>query len=257
MTDVISPKTVLVTGGAHRIGRALALDLAAQGWAVAIHYHSSIEAADEIVGAIAAQGGQAQAFAANLMDDAETEALFTTVHQAMGPVTALINNASTFEKDHLETATRDSWDLHMQVNLRAPFILSQGFAKALVAADLQGTIINIIDQRVWNLPPDFTTYTLSKAGLWTLTQTLALALAPRIRVNAIGPGPTLPSARQTEADFAHQYSKMPLQRPASPEQICSALRYLLDAPAVTGQMIAVDGGQHLCWAPESADTPRE
>ena len=167
-----------------------------------------------------------------------------------GSVNALINNASTFEKDDLETATRDTWDLHMQVNLRAPFILTQAFANALPAG-WEGAVVNIVDQRVWNLPPDFTTYTLSKAGLWALTQTSALALSPRIRVNAVAPGPALPSARQTERDFQRQYEATPLKRPANPRQIADAVRYLLDAPAVTGQMIAVDSGQHLCWVPPS------
>ena len=251
------PKTALVTGAANRIGRAIAEQLADHGWRVAIHYHSSIEAADKAVEAIRVSGGEARAFAADLMRDEDTETLFRTVGDVFGSVNALINNASTFEKDDLETATRDTWDLHMQVNLRAPFILTQAFANALPAG-WEGAVVNIIDQRVWNLPPDFTTYTLSKAGLWALTQTLALALSPRIRVNAVAPGPALPSARQTERDFQRQYEATPLKRPANPRQIADAVRYLLDAPAVTGQMIAVDSGQHLCWAPPSgSDGPRE
>lgn len=249
-------KTVLVTGGANRIGRAIAQDLALQGWRVAIHYHSSIEAADHVVDDIINAGGHAEAFSADLAKDDETENLFKEVRATMGPLRALVNNASTFEKDLVDTVTRESWDCHMQVNLRAPFILMQAFARDL-PDDEAGGIVNIIDQRVWNLPPDFTSYTLSKAGLWTLTQTMALALAPRIRVNAIGPGPTLPSARQSQHDFEQQYKAIPLKRPASPAEICAALRYLLDAPAVTGQMIAVDGGQHLCWAPQSETTPKE
>ncbi|MGY8958651.1 MAG: SDR family oxidoreductase, partial [Alphaproteobacteria bacterium] len=142
---------------------------------------------------------------------------------------------------------RESWDVHMEVNLRAPFVLSQHMAAALPdGAD--GVIVNILDQRVWNLPPGFTSYTLSKAGLWTLTQTLALALAPRIRVNAIGPGPTMPSARQTETQFALQQASVPLKHGAPPEEVCQAVQYIVNARSMTGQMIALDGGQHLGWA---------
>ena len=152
-----------------------------------------------------------------------------------------------FERDEIDSADRESWDRHMETNLRAPFVLSQAFARQLPPEE-RGCIINILDQRVWNLTPHFTSYTLSKAGLWTLTQTLAMALAPRIRVNGIGPGPTLKNDRQSEEHFAAQWENVPLKRPTAPEEICQAIRFILDAPALTGQMIALDGGEHLGWA---------
>lgn len=179
-------------------------------------------------------------------------ALVPAVTAAFGPLGCLVNNASTFELDGVADATRDSWDAHMETNLRAPFVLTQAMAAAL-PEDRQGCVVNIIDQRVWNLTPFFLSYTLSKAGLWTLTRTLAMALAPRIRVNGIGPGPVLPSARQTQDQFDRQAAAVPLGRGASPEEICAALRFILGAPAMTGQMIALDGGQHLGWAQPQRD----
>lgn len=251
----ITSKTALVTGAAHRIGRAIALDLARHGWAVAVHYNSSLEAAADLVAEIEGFGGRAIAVGADLAIEDEVLDIIPTVADALGPIGCLINNASLFEEDTAITATRASWDAHMEINLRAPFVLSQGFAAQLPSEEA-GAIINILDQRVWNLTPHFTTYTLSKAGLWTLTQTLALALAPHIRVNAIGPGPTLPSPRQTMEQFARQAESMPLHRGTSPEEICEAVRFILAAPAMTGQMIALDGGQHLGWS-HSAHAPDE
>ncbi|MBL6936155.1 MAG: SDR family oxidoreductase [Alphaproteobacteria bacterium] len=241
------PKAALVTGAAHRIGRAIALGLAGDGWAVAVHYSRSKPQAKEVVDEITAAGGRAVALAADLTDEDEAADLVPRAVATLGPLGCLVNNASQFEADDPATATRESWDTHMEVNLRAPFVLTQGFA-AQMPADTSGCVINIIDQRVWNLTPFFTTYTLSKAGLWTLTQTLAQALAPCIRVNAIGPGPTLASARQTDAQFTRQWQSTPLQRHTPTEEICAAVRFLLSAPAVTGQMVALDGGQHLGWA---------
>jgi NAD(P)-dependent dehydrogenase (short-subunit alcohol dehydrogenase family) len=167
--------------------------------------------------------------------------------RALGPVGVLVNNAGVFFDDTVETATRESWDTHLRVNLRAPFILIQEFARRL-PAEAGGVVVNLLDQRVWSLTPYFVSYTLSKAGLWTLTQTLALALAPRIRVNAIGPGPALPNIRQSPEQFRRQCAQMPLGRGTSPDEIAAALRFILEAPAMTGQMIALDGGQHLGWA---------
>lgn len=247
MTD-LAPRTVLITGAAHRIGRAVALDLARHGWSVAVHYNRSGDAATEVVREIIAGGGQAVALDADLAHEDEVMTLVPRAVDAIGPLSCLINNASIFEDDTATTATRQSWTAHMETNLRAPFVLIQAFA-AQLPPESHGTVINMIDQRVWNLTPFFTTYTLSKTGLWTLTRTLALALAPRIRVNAIGPGPALPSARQTAEQFARQCEAMPLQRGTSPEEIADAVRFILSAPAMTGQMIALDGGQHLCWAP--------
>lgn len=238
---------VLITGAGKRIGRFIALDLARRGWRVGIHYNRSAREADAVVAEIAEAGGIAAAVPADLSREEETQSLVQRTADAIGPITALINNASVFETDRIDTATRASWDLHMEVNLRAPLVLTQAFAQAL-PTDTRGNVINILDQRVWNLTPFFTSYTVSKAGLWTLTQTLAMALAPAIRVNAVGPGPTLPSARQTEDSFRRQWSALPLARRVQPEEIAAAVRFILDAPSVTGQMIAVDAGQHLGWS---------
>ena len=186
----------LVTGAARRIGAAIARDLAGAGWAVAVHHHRSADEAAALVAGIEAGGGRAQAFAADLAREDETAALVGRVAAALGPVSCLVNNASLFERDEALTATRESWERHMQVNLRAPLRADPGVCPA-GARRHGGAVINLLDQRVWNLTPHFTSYTVSKAGLWTLTQTLAMALAPRVRVNAVGPGPTLPSARQT------------------------------------------------------------
>lgn len=239
--------TALITGAARRIGRAIALDLARAGWAVAVHHHRSVEDAASLVREIAAMGGRAAYFAAPLTDEAKVQGLLPRAADALGPVTCLINNASAFEPDSIATVTRASWDAHIETNLRAPLVLTQGFARALPAG-VPGNVINILDQRVWNPTPYFLSYTVSKAGLWMLTQTLALALAPQVRVNAIGPGPTLPSARQSAEHFARQQRATPLRRGATPEEIARAVRFILESPSLTGQMIALDGGQHLGWA---------
>ena len=241
-------RSVLVTGGARRIGRSIAVDLARHGWRVAVHHHLSAEDAEAVVAEIEAIGGVAAVVPADLAREDQTAGLVDRAAAAVGPLSALINNASVFERDGAMDATRASWELHMEVNLRAPFVLTQGFVRQLPEGQA-GNVVNILDQRVWNLTPFFTSYTLSKAGLWTLTQTLALALAPRIRVNAIGPGPTLPSQRQTPESFRRQWSALPLAGQVQPEEVAAAVRFILDAPSVTGQMIAVDAGQHLCWSP--------
>lgn len=241
-------RNALVTGGAVRIGRAICLALAERGHGVAVHYNASRAEADALVAEIAGKGGRAVAVQGDLRDIAACQALLPLAQQALGPIDILVNNASLFEYDSLHSATPESWAMHMDANLRAPFFLAQAFAAAL-PDDCKGDIINIIDQRVWRLTPHFATYTLSKSALWTLTQTLAMALAPRIRVNAIGPGPVLPSTRQSAEQFARQWASTPLQRGAAPEEIAAGLLFLLDAPAMTGQMIALDGGQHLPWPP--------
>jgi len=241
------PRTALVTGAAHRIGRAVALDLAAQGFDVAIHYNRSRDAAAALAAEIERGGRRAALLDADLSVENHTAALIGRAAAALGPVGCLVNNASRFDLDVWDTATRESWDTHMETNLRAPFLLSQEMARSLPES-AAGVIVNLIDQRVWNLTPYFLTYTLSKTGLWTLTQTLALALAPRIRVNAIGPGPTLRSERQSEAQFRMQWDATPLQHGATPEEIAAGVRFILAAPAMTGQMIALDGGEHLGWA---------
>jgi NAD(P)-dependent dehydrogenase (short-subunit alcohol dehydrogenase family) len=240
-------KAALVTGGARRIGRALALGLAEAGYAVAVHHHASAAAAEALVGEITGAGGKAVALTADLADETAVRRLLPDAIAALGPIGVLVNNASVFENDTVATATRESWDRHLAINLRAPFVLIQDFA-ALLPAGAGGLVVNIIDERVWNLTPYFVSYTVSKTGLWTLTRTMALALAPRIRVNAIGPGPTLPNMRQTPEQFFDRCRAMPLRRGASPREIAAALRFILDAPAMTGQMIALDGGEHLGWA---------
>jgi NAD(P)-dependent dehydrogenase (short-subunit alcohol dehydrogenase family) len=179
--------------------------------------------------------------------DLALEAALPGLLEAGGePVTLLVNCASLFHDDRIDTLTAQSFDAHIAANLRAPVLLAQAFAKAL-PADRRGLIVNMIDQRVWRLTPQFFSYTLSKAALWAATQTMAQALAPRIRVNGIGPGPTLPSIHQSAEQFAAEASSVLLGHGASPEEIAGALGYLIDAPSVTGQMIAVDGGQHLAW----------
>ncbi len=240
-------KLVLVTGAAKRIGRAIALDLASQGYDLAIHYNQSEAEAVALVDEITVAGGMAKAFQADLAREEDAQKLISTVSDAMGPVDVLINNASIFEEEDWQDVTRTSWDRHMDINLRAPFLLMQEMAKNL-PDDKVGAIVNIIDQRVWNLTPHYVSYTVAKTGLWTLTQTMALALAPKIRVNAIGPGPTLRNIRQTEADFSDQCKQVPLQRQTSLKDVCEGVRYLITASSITGQMIALDGGEHLGWA---------
>lgn len=247
--------TALVTGAGKRLGRAMALYLAQRGHDVAVHYSSSAEAAESLAAEIRALGRRAQTFRADLLVEAETQALIPAVTEALGVLTVLVNNASIFEYDRIDTATRESWDRHIESNLRAPYVLTQGFARQCPPARTdesgeplaQGLIVNMIDQRILKLTPEFSTYTIAKMGLWTLTQTAAQGLAPHVRVNAIGPGPTLKGARQTEDHFARQRAATVLRRGANPSDITAALGFFLDSPAVTGQFIAVDGGQHLGW----------
>ena len=239
-------KSVLVTGAARRLGRAIALDLAGAGWNVAVHYNGSAAEAEAVTAACRDRGVNAAALQADLSKEEQAAALIGRAAAAIGPLTALINSASIFENDDWTSATRASWDLHMEVNLRAPLLLSQRFA-AQLPKGMTGNIVNIIDQRVLKPTPQFLSYSLSKAGLHWLTTTLAQGLAPDIRVNAVGPGPTIRNARQSEADFARQQGATILGRGAAPADICAAIRYLLTASAVTGQMLAVDGGQHLIW----------
>ncbi len=248
------PRAALVTGAARRIGRAIALDLAAHGWAVAVHHHRSAEAADELVDRIIADGGRAVALRADLSREAESAGLIARAVEALGPLGCLVNNAARFERDEIASVTRQTWDAHLEPNLRAPLVLAQGFAAAL-PADRCGAIINLLDERVWNLTPHFVSYTVAKSALWTLTRTLALALAPRIRVNGIGPGPALPSARQSAQQFDRQCAALPLGRGTSPEEICQAVQFLLAAGSMTGQMLALDGGQHLGWAQAHKSEP--
>jgi NAD(P)-dependent dehydrogenase (short-subunit alcohol dehydrogenase family) len=236
----------LITGAQRRIGRALALAMAGAGYDIAIHSRQSDEDAESLAAEVAGLGRRSQIVTADLANELRVRALVGEAHRALGPVTLLINNASVFEDDRIETFGSDTWRAHMEVNLHAPLLLAQSFAAELPAG-MGGQIINILDQRVWNPNPQFFTYSLSKAALWTATRTLAQALAPRIRVNGIGPGPTLPSIHQTAEMFQAEAASIPLERRSEPADIAGAALYLIDAPSVTGQMIAVDGGQHLSW----------
>lgn len=248
--------TALVTGAAKRLGRAMALRLAERGHHVAVHYAGSKDAAEEVVAEIRGMGRTAVAVQADLILEDDMQALVPRAAEALGqPITVLINNASIFEYDTIQTATRHSWDRHVESNLRAPFVLSQKMAAQVPQAIrdengeplAQGLIVNMIDMRVRKLTPEFMSYTIAKMGLWALTRTSAQGLAPHVRVNAIGPGPTLRGGRQSEEHFAKQRAATILQRGGDPEGICAALEYLLQARAVTGQLICVDGGQHLAW----------
>jgi NAD(P)-dependent dehydrogenase (short-subunit alcohol dehydrogenase family) len=241
----------LVTGSGRRLGQALAIQAARSGYDVIVHARASAEDGRDTAAQITAAGRRSQIAVADL---SEADAPASLIAAAGEPVTLLVNCASLFQDDRIGTLTAASFDAHIAANLRAPVLLAQAFAAAL-PMDAHGLIVNVVDQRVWRLNPQFFSYTLSKAALWTATQTLAQALAPRIRVNAIGPGPTLPSIHQSPADFAAEASSVPLGHGAGPDEIAAALAYLIDAPSVTGQMIAVDGGQHLAW--RTPDVPKD
>ena len=250
-------KTVLVTGGGQRIGRAISLALADDGWQVAVHFNSSLEQATEVVDEIAHSGNIAMAVQADLTNEEAVTSLISNISGELAPVTAVINNASIFEEDTVKNVTKDSWDRHLAINLRAPFILTQSLAKNLNNGQ-KGNVINIVDQRVENLTPYFTSYTLSKSALWMLTKATASALAPNIRVNAIGPGPTLPSARQSQLQFDKQVALTPLEVQVNVEEISNAVRFILATPSMTGQLLSIDSGQHLGWAqPGQVDSPDE
>lgn len=250
MTDA---PAALVTGAGKRIGRAIALTLAKAGYDIAVHYRGSAEAAQSVVDEVRALGRRAETVQADLADEAQVRGLVPAAAKALGrPLTLLVNNASVFEDDRVGTLSRDSWDLHLETNLRAPIVLAEAFAGQ--AAD-GSAVVNLLDQRVLKPDPRFFSYSLSRAGLWWATQTLAQALAPRIRVNGVGPGPTLPSIHQTEAEFAAEAAATPLARPGSPEAVAQAVLWLARADLVTGQMIAVDGGQHLAWKTPDIQEP--
>lgn len=245
----------LVTGGARRLGRAMALYLAGRGYDLAIHFSRSQAEAEATAAEARALGVKAVTLQADLLDDAQSEALVAQAAAALGgPITVLVNNASTFRYDNIRTATRATWDANLGSNLRAPFVLTQALAAQMPAADrgtegarARGLVVNMLDQRVRKLTPEYMTYTIAKMGLWAFTQTAARALAPHVRVNAIGPGSTLQGEHQTDVQFQAQRAASILERGANPDDITTALGYFLDAPAVTGQLLCVDGGQHLGW----------
>lgn len=234
----------------------MALYLGRRGFDVAVHYANSEAGALEVVDELRDMGVNAEALQADLLDEADTQTLVSRAAEALGgPLTVLVNNASIFEYDNIESASRDTWDRHMESNLRAPFVLTQNFARQAppVRYDADGEpaasslVVNMVDQRVRKLTPEFTTYTIAKMGLWAFTQTAARSLAPAIRVNAIGPGPTLQGERQSESHFSAQRAATILERGSNPSDITAALGFFLDSPGVTGQLVCVDGGQHLAW----------
>lgn len=252
-TEVAAPRGVaLITGAPRRIGRVLALAAAEAGFDVAIHARAIDDDARSLADAIADKGRRSVLMEADLADPAAPTDLIGWAHEALGPLTLLVNNASLFEDDRIETLTPTSWSAHMDANLSAPIFLAQAFAAQAPDGAL---IVNVLDQRVLRPTPQFFSYALSKAALWEATRMMAQGLAPRIRVNGIGPGPTLPSIHQTAASFAAEAASVPLARRATPDEIAQALLYLIDARSVTGQMIAVDGGQHLGWRTPDILTP--
>ncbi len=241
-------KNVLVTGAAKRIGASIAKSFASKNWNVALHYNKSKKETELLSKELKNKYKiKTICIHADLNDLDQVNKVIPIAKNNIGPISCLINNAASFEYDSIETASLESWNMHINTNIRAPLFLSQSFTKNL-DKKFKGNIINIIDQRVWNLTPHFTTYTLSKSALWTLTQTLALSLSPKIRVNAIGPGPTLKSKMQSMKQFRDQYKRMPLKVPTSLDEISSFIELIINSPSMTGQMIALDGGQHLGWS---------
>lgn len=236
----------IVTGASRRIGKAIAVELARAGYAVVVHHGSSPDDAAELVRAIVGDGGKAAALQADLANVGSYESFFRDAEQAVGPVTCLINNASVFMDYRVGSIKIENWDRQLDVNLRAPVLLSQMFADRL-PKDIPGNIVNIIDQRVLRPTPEYFSYAISKAGLYAATKMMAQELAPRIRVNGVGPGPVLKNVFQSDAEFEEEAGSTLLGHGASAEEIAAAVRFLLDQPAITGQMLAVDGGQHLLW----------
>ncbi len=247
------PETALITGAGRRIGRAIALDLAAHGWRLAIHRLTAVEEANQLADKVAKEGGQAVVLVGDLADPMRSAALISEAAAALGPVTLLVNSASMFEPDMVGDLDHDLWRRQIDVNLSSPIFLADAFARQL-PDDRDGNIINLLDQRVWKLTPAYFSYMLSKSALWTATRTMAQALAPRIRVNAIGPGPALRNVNQSAEGFQRQVDSVLLQRGPAMAEITGTIRYILNTPSMTGQMIALDGGQHLAWqTPDVAD----
>jgi NAD(P)-dependent dehydrogenase (short-subunit alcohol dehydrogenase family) len=254
MTDgntVIAPGAALITGAGRRIGRAIALTLARAGYAVVLHAHRSRADAEKLAAEIAGFGGCASVVLADLADAKAVNGLVPAA-AAFGPLTLLVNSAAEFEPDEVASLDRARFERAIAVNLTAPLFLAQAFA-AQAPAGANVSIVNVVDQRVFKPTPKFFSYTLSKSALQAATVTLAQALAPKLRVNAVAPGPTLPSPRQTDAQFATQAAALPLKRGPTPEDVAAAVVYLAQAKSVTGVTIAVDGGQHLAWRTADSD----
>lgn len=246
-------KTAIVTGGARRIGRAIVEDLAAHGWAVAIHCnHSRIEA-ESLAAKIVASGGRAAVVAADLADLASAAGVVYDSATKLGEPSLLVNNASILEEDHVGTLEPALFNRQMTVNFAAPVFLAQAFA-ATLAEEAEGNVVNLVDQRAWRTAPTYFSYQMSKSALWAATRTLAQALAPRIRVNAIAPGPVLKNTRQGPGDFDAQTTALPLGRGPDLAEFGRTVRYLVENRSITGQMIGLDGGQHLVWeTPDMAE----
>jgi NAD(P)-dependent dehydrogenase (short-subunit alcohol dehydrogenase family) len=236
--------TALVTGAGRRLGRAIALDFASRGWRVGVHHGASSAEASELVAEIAAKGGKAAALPADLARLDALAPLIEACAKALGPPTCLVNNAARYAWDTLSTLEGETWQAQLDVNLRAPIFLAQAFAKALPER-AEGNVINVVDQKVLRPDPDYFSYTIAKSALWTATQTMAQALAPRIRVNAIAPGPVLKSLNQSETEFEREVRATLLKRRVTVEDVTAAIRFLLETPSITGQIIALDAGQHL------------
>lgn len=240
-------KVILITGGAVRIGAHISEYFASLGWNVAIHYNHSEKEALALVDHLNAKHSlNCNPFQADFSHESDYQNFIPKIYEHYGRFDAIVHNASLFEYDTILSNTRELWDKHMETNLRAPFVLSQQFAK--LPQGTERNIIFMLDQRVWNLTPHFTSYTLTKTALWSLTQILALSLAPNIRVNGIGPGPVLKNTFQDEKAFQRQWEKTPLASPINPLDIARTIQFILDTPSLTGQMIALDGGQHLGWS---------
>lgn len=250
-----SSRVALVTGAADRVGAAIARRLARDGWAVIVHYRSSAEKAEAVAAEIRAAGGQATAVGADLADRSQRSRVIADAAKPFGPLTLLVNNASLFERDAVTDLDETLWDAHFAVHAEAPAFLSRDFA-AQLPADVGGNIVNIIDERVLDLSPAYFSYTLSKAVLWTMTRTLAQSLAPRIRVNAIGPGPTVPPPHVSPEAHARRLTELPLGRAADAEGIADGVAAILALDAMTGQMIVLDGGEHIEWPARRGPTPR-
>ena len=240
------PKAALVTGSAVRIGRAVAMALARTGFDLAVHCRQSREAAAATVAEIAALGRRAVLLEADLADDQAVLKLLPQAHEALGPVGLLVNNASIIEPDGLDSMTTETWDRHMAVHLRGPALLSQAFVRQL-PPEAPGLIVNMIDERVINLTPNYFSYSISKVGLWAMTQLLARSLAPRVRVNAIGPGPALKPPDWPEERFQALVDKTPLKRATNPDEIARAVLFIVETRSMTGQLLTLDGGKHLGW----------
>jgi NAD(P)-dependent dehydrogenase (short-subunit alcohol dehydrogenase family) len=247
MTSLPAPPVALVTGGAKRIGRAIVETLAADGFSVVIHCHRSSAEAASLAEVITARGGRSAIITADLSDAGEVAKVVPAAKGALGPLSLLVNNAAEFEPDAIGSLEPGRWDRHFAINLRAPVFLAQAFAAQVEPRAADACVINIIDQRVLAPRPDYMSYYLSKAGLQTATRTLAQALAPHVRVNAVGPGPTFANARQSQAQFEIEAAGTPLGHGSSGRDVAEAVLYLARARSITGQMVAVDAGQHLTW----------